>query len=58
MKILKQVIVAIFIALLLMTIGLLLFVPILGMWFNDELAVIISIGFMLMVLIIYNNMRK
>lgn len=38
--------------------GLLLFVPILGMWFNDELAVILSIGFMLMVLIIYNIMRK
>ncbi len=58
MERLKQVAIAILSSLFLMTIGLLLLAPILGMLFNDELAIMISTTFMVMVLITYDIVSK
>lgn len=58
MEKLKQAAVAILGSVFFMTIGLLVLAPILGMWFNDELAITISTTFMVMVLITYDIARK
>lgn len=55
---LKQVAIAILSSVFLMIIGLFVLAPILGMFFNDELAIMITTAFMVMVLITYDIVSK